>query len=420
MNPSKKPDSAPLSVIENSRLLVGGAVRDQMLGLTPREHDWVVTGKSIEEMEAAGFQQVGKDFPVFLHPETHDEYALARTERKSAPGYRGFTVHADPSVTLEEDLLRRDLTINAMAQDSDGALIDPFHGEQDLQQGILRHVSEAFVEDPVRILRIARFAARFGRWGFRVAHDTHKLMREMVKSGEVDALVPERVWQETRKALESSNPERYFEVLRECGALQRIFPELDQLFGVPQPAHHHPEIDSGRHTLMVLQQAVKLSNKTAIRFAALVHDLGKGTTPESEWPKHHGHEQRGRKLVQQLCKRLRVPNDLRDLALAVTQYHGHYHRADEMRPDTIVKMFEGIDAFRRPERFEDFLITCEADQRGRSGFEDETFAQGGTLRTAFSAAQSVKSDEIIADGFEGSAIRNELQKRRAQAVKNSL
>ena len=406
-----------LSQIEKSRYLVGGAVRDQLLGITPKERDWVVVGKSEQEMSAAGFQQVGKDFPVFLHPDTHEEHALARTERKTAPGYRGFTVHADPSVTLEEDLLRRDLTINAIAQSTDGSLIDPFGGEDDLQQGILRHVSDAFVEDPVRILRIARFAASFGKWDFRVAHKTHSLMKQMVENGEVDSLVPERVWQETLKALQTEYPARYFDVLRSCGALKQIFPELEQLFGVPQPPHHHPEIDSGIHTLMVLQQAVRLSNKPTIRFAALVHDLGKGTTPKDEWPKHHGHEHRGEKLVQGFCKRLKVPNEFRELALAVTKYHGHYHRAEEMRADTIVKMLEGLDAFRRPERFEDFLITCEADQRGRTGFENETFTQGNALRAAFIAAQSIETDGIIADGFRGQEISNELQKRRAQAVK---
>lgn len=408
------------SLIEKSRYLVGGAVRDQLLGISPKERDWVVVGRSEDEMLSAGFQQVGKDFPVFLHPDTHEEHALARTERKTAPGYRGFTVHADPSVTLEEDLLRRDLTINAIAQAADGSLIDPFGGKNDLQQGILRHVSDAFVEDPVRILRIARFAANFGKWDFHVAHKTHSLMKQMVKDGEVDSLVSERVWQETLKALQTERPERYFEVLRNCGALRQIFPELEQLFGVPQPSHHHPEIDSGVHTLMVLQQTVRLSNKPTIRFAALMHDLGKGTTPKSEWPKHHGHEQRGEKLVHKLCKRLKVPNEFRELALAVTKYHGHYHRAEEMRADTMVRMLEGIDAFRRPEQFEDFLVTCEADQRGRTGFENDVFTQGDTLRTALKAAQSVGTDGIIADGFTGKEIRDELRTRRTQEVKSAL
>lgn len=412
--------ATPLQQIEQSRHLVGGAVRDRLLGVTPKERDWVVIGKTEQQMVEAGFEAVGKDFPVFLHPTTREEHALARTERKSAPGYRGFTVHAAPDVTLEQDLLRRDLTINAIAEAHDGSLIDPFNGEEDLQQGLLRHVSEAFSEDPVRILRIARFAARFGKWGFKVAHKTHRLMKQMVESGEVDTLVPERVWQETLKALNSDRPERYFEVLRNCGALARIFPELEALFDVPQPAHHHPEIDSGVHTLMVLQQAVRLSDKPEVRFAALVHDLGKGTTPKQEWPKHHGHEARSCKLVKQLCTRLKVPKSHRELALAVAQYHGHYHRADEMRPETILKVLEGTDAFRRPERFEEFLLACEADQRGRTGFEEAQFSQGETMRSACRAAQSVESDAILADGFEGSAIRDELKRRRSSAIRHAL
>lgn len=409
-----------LQEIEQSRFLVGGAVRDRLLGIPPKELDWVVVGRTEAEMEAAGFQAVGKDFPVFLHPITKEEHALARTERKTAPGYRGFTVHADPDVTLEEDLLRRDLTINAIAEDSTGHLIDPFKGEADLQQGLLRHVSDAFSEDPVRILRIARFAARFGGWGFKVTHKTHQLMKQMVEGGEVDALVAERVWQETLKALTTDRPDRYFEVLRNCGALARIFPELEALFGVPQPAHHHPEIDSGVHTLMVLQQAVRLSDKPEVRFAALLHDLGKGTTPQSEWPKHHDHEARSTKLVKQLCKRLKVPKHYRDLALAVAQYHGHFHRADEMRPATILKMLEGIDAFRRAGRLEAFLIAGEADQRGRSGFEEASFTQSTTLRRAFEAAQSVNTEPIIAQGYEGKAIREELKKQRVHAIRNAL
>ncbi len=410
-----------LNEIERSRYLVGGAVRDQLLGLTPKERDWVVVGRTEQEMEAAGFQAVGKDFPVFLHPTTKEEHALARTERKTAPGYRGFTVHASPDVTLEEDLLRRDLTINAIAQDSNGNLIDPFNGEADLQQGLLRHVSDAFREDPVRILRIARFAARFGKWGFKVAHKTHHLMKQMVEDGEVDALVAERVWQETLKALQTERPDRYFEVLRNCGALAHIFPELEALFGVPQPAHHHPEIDSGIHTLMVLQQAVRLSSKPEVRFAALLHDLGKGTTPEQEWPKHHGHEARSIKLVKQLCQRLKVPKSYRELAQVVAQYHGHYHRAEEMRPETILKMLEGVDAFRRAERFEDFLIAGEADQRGRSGFEEAEFSQGETLRRAYAAACSIETATILADGFdEGQTIREELKRRRRAAIQRAV
>ena len=408
-----------LQEIEQSRYLVGGAVRDRLLDLTPKERDWVVVGRSSEEMAEAGFVPVGKDFPVFLHPHTKEEHALARTERKSAPGYRGFTIHADPDVTLEEDLLRRDLTINAIAEDHNGELIDPFGGEEDLQLGRLRHVSEAFIEDPVRILRIARFAARFGSWGFKVTHKTHHLMKQMVESGEVDALVPERVWQETLKALNSDHPTRFFEVLRNCGALARIFPELEALFGVPQPAHHHPEIDSGIHTLMVLQQAAQLSDKPEVRFAALLHDLGKATTPEQEWPKHHGHEGRSKRLVEQFCDRIKAPKAFRELALAVAQYHGHYHRAEEMRPETILKLFEGVDAFRRPDRFEDFLLAGEADQRGRTGYEEQTFTQGDTLRNAYQAACAVETASIMDDGFSGAEIRTELHRRRTQAIRTA-
>jgi len=403
--------------IEESRFLVGGAVRDRLLNLEPHEYDWVVVGRQEEEMLQAGFQPVGRDFPVFLHPETHDEYALARTERKTAPGYRGFTVHADPSVTLEEDLLRRDLTINAIAEDRDGNLIDPFNGEKDLRNGIFRHVSAAFSEDPVRILRIARFAARFGKWGFHIAHDTHHLMQKMVRAGEVDALVPERVWQETLKALNTDYPQRYFEVLHKCGALQKIFPELERLYGVPQTAIHHPEVDCGVHTMMVLEQVVKLSSKPTVRFAALLHDLGKGTTPTTKLPKHHGHELRSKKLAQQLCKRLKVPNEFRALSLQVAEFHTHYHRADELRPVTIVKLFESVGAFRNPEQLKDFMLCCEADQRGRSGFEDREYTQGDTLSAAFTAAQGVAVAEVIADGFKGKDIQDELRNRRARAVK---
>ena len=295
--------------------LVGGAVRDKLLGLEPHEYDWVVVGARTEDMLKAGYQQVGKDFPVFLHPETHDEYALARTERKTAPGYHGFDVHASPEVTLEEDLLRRDLTINAIAEDEQGNIIDPFNGRADLEAGLLKHVSPAFTEDPVRILRIARFAARFAQWGFHVAHSTNKLMRNMVANGEVDALVPERVWAETLKALGTDHPEKFFTVLRGCGALERIYPEIDALFGIPQPEKYHAEIDTGIHVMMVLQQACLLSKKPTTRFAALTHDLGKAATPEDILPSHHGHEERGIQLVKDLCKRIKAPNEYRDLAV---------------------------------------------------------------------------------------------------------
>lgn len=401
--------------------LVGGAIRDKLLGLEPRDRDWVVVGATPEQMRARGFRPVGKDFPVFLHPETGEEYALARTERKTAPGYHGFEFHAAPNVTLEEDLRRRDLTINAMAQDENGGIFDPFGGQADLQAGRLRHVSEAFAEDPVRILRIARYAARYGKWGFRVAHGTNKLMRQMVENGEVDALVPERVWQELQRTLaEEDTPSRFFEVLRGCGALDRIFPEIGALFGVPQPKHHHPEEDTGTHMLMVLEQAARLSPDPQVRFAALVHDLGKGATPKDEWPKHHDHEERGVELTRALCERLRVPTEYRDLALHVTRYHGVYHRAEELRASTLLKTLEAIDAFRRPERFEQFLLACEADSRGRPGYEDRHFVQPGIFRQAYHAAVQVTAREVMAEGYEGKAIGEQQRQRRITAIKQAL
>ncbi len=396
--------------------LVGGAVRDKLLGLEPRDRDWVVVGATPQQMLDLGYKPVGKDFPVFLHPETKEEYALARTERKVAPGYHGFSFHADPTVTLEEDLQRRDLTINAMAEDGDGNLIDPFNGREDLQQGKLRHVSDAFAEDPVRTLRIARYAARFNRWGFRVAHATHALMKKMVSAGEVDALVAERVWQETENALAEESPSRFFEVLRNCGALARIFPELEQLFGVPQPKHHHPEEDTGLHTLMVLEQAAKLTPDIRVRFAALVHDLGKGTTPKEEWPRHIAHEHRGVQLVEQLCERLRVPRDYREIALLVTQHHGRYHRAEELRPSTMLKLLEKLDAFRRPERLELFLLACEADSRGRTGFEEQHFVQPDLIRAAYHAAAEVDQKAVVERGFSGKAVGDEVQRLRVEAI----
>ncbi|MCW8959562.1 MAG: multifunctional CCA addition/repair protein [Gammaproteobacteria bacterium] len=396
--------------------LVGGAVRDKLLGLTPQDRDWVVVGATPEQMLELGYKPVGKDFPVFLHPETREEYALARTERKTAPGYHGFAFHAAPDVTLEEDLKRRDLTINAMAEDSEGNIIDPFNGREDLEQGRLRHVASAFAEDPVRILRLARYAARYAKWGFRVAHGTHALMKKMVASGEVDALVAERVWQETERALGEETPSRFFEVLRNCGALARIFPELDQLFGVPQPRHHHPEEDTGLHTMLVLEQSARLSPDTRVRFAALVHDLGKGTTPEEEWPKHIAHEHRGVALVEQLCERLRVPRDYRELALIVTQHHGVYHRAEELRPSTLLELLEKTDAFRRPERLEQFLLACEADSRGRPGFETQHFAQPGIIRQSYHAAREVDPGELVKQGFSGKQVGEELHRRRIAAI----
>lgn len=398
--------------------LVGGYVRDQLLGLETKDRDWVVVGATPEEMLKLDYRQVGKDFPVFLHPKTNEEYALARTERKTAPGYSGFNFHAAADVTLEEDLIRRDLTINAIALSKDEQLIDPLNGQADLKAKVLRHVSPAFVEDPVRILRVARFAARFAELGFAIADETQQLMTEMVNNGEVDSLVSERVWQETMRALTENTPSRYFEVLRDCGALAKLFPEIDQLWGVPQPEQHHPEIDTGVHTMMVLTQAAKLSEDPKVRFAALVHDLGKGITPKDQWPKHIDHESRGVPLVESLCDRYRIPNDYRELAIIVTKYHLHYHRAAELRDDTFLKTLESLDAFRRPDRFELFLLACEADSRGRTGYEDNNFEQPGIYRKVFNAAISLNAKELVAQGLKGKKIKEELAKQRVQAIKN--
>jgi len=400
--------------------LVGGAVRDKLLGLEPKERDWLVVGSSPQEMLDLGFVAVGKDFPVFLHPDTKEEYALARTERKTAPGYAGFSFHADPKVTLEEDLLRRDLTINAIAMDDDGNLIDPFNGQQDIEDGVFRHVSDAFAEDPVRILRVARFAARFAKWGFKVAHTTNALMRDMVNNGEVDALVAERVWKEFNKALGEEQPQAFFKILRGCGALKKLFPEIDILYGVPQPEKHHAEIDTGVHVMMVLQQAAILSSDTRVRFAALTHDLGKGTTPESKWPQHIGHEQRSVKLVEALCNRFKVPNDFRALAKITAQYHTHCHRALELKPATALKVIEACDGFRKPDQFENFLLACTADARGRKHHEDDPYPQADLFRRAYAAANTVDTKAIIEKGFEGSAIRDALQKQRIEAIKSEL
>ncbi|HEX2531290.1 MAG TPA: multifunctional CCA addition/repair protein, partial [Burkholderiaceae bacterium] len=345
---------------------VGGAVRDELLGLPVQDRDYVVVGATPEQMVTRGFIPVGQDFPVFLHPSTHEEYALARTERKTAPGYKGFVFHTDSKVVLEEDLARRDLTINAMAQSEDGAIVDPFGGQRDLRDRIFRHVSAAFAEDPVRILRVARFAARFT--DFTVAAETNALMRNMVETGEVDALVPERVWQELARGLMEAKPSRMFEVLRACGALVRILPELDALWGVPQPEQHHPEIDTGVHVMLAVDCSAQRQHNLPIRFAALTHDLGKGTTPPAEWPRHYGHEARSVTLVEHVCKRLRVPNDCRDLARITARDHGLVARAMELRPDTIVALLERCDAFRKPQRFIDMLHAVECDYRGRTGF----------------------------------------------------
>ncbi len=397
--------------------LVGGAVRDTLLGRTVRERDWVVVGATPEQLLAQGFKPVGKDFPVFLHPGTGEEYALARTERKTAPGYHGFEVTAHSGVTLAEDLLRRDLTINAMAQDEAGRLIDPYGGQQDLERRVLRHVSPAFIEDPVRILRLARFTARFAALGFTVAPETLELMKEMVAAGEVDALVPERVFQELARALSEPEPAAFFRVLRRCDALARLFPEIDRLFGVPQPRVYHPEIDTGLHTLLVLQQAVKLSDDPMIRFAALTHDLGKGVTSQAQWPKHHGHETAGIPLLNALCERYRMPSAWRTLAGNVMRHHGICHRAFELRPATVVALFHNLDAFRKRNDFEAFLLACTADARGRTGFGEAPYPQADYLRTAFAAALAVPVAPLLEQGLAGEALGATLRLQRIKAVK---
>jgi len=371
---------------------VGGAVRDGLLGLPVKDRDHVVVGATPQQLLERGFRPVGKDFPVFLHPETQEEYALARTERKTAPGYKGFAFHAAPDVTLEEDLARRDLTINAIAQDEDGTLVDPYQGRADIERRVFRHVSDAFIEDPVRILRLARFAARFA--DFSVAPETQALMQRMVEEGEVDALVPERVWQELARGLMERKPSRMFEVLRNCGALQRILPELAALWGVPQPEKWHPEIDTGVHVMLVVDWAAAQGFSLPIRFAALLHDLGKGSTPPEMWPRHHGHEARSERLAEQVCARLKVPGECRDLALMTAREHGNVGRAFEMRPDTLVRFFARCDAFRKPQRFIDMLRAAECDHRGRTGLELQPFPQAPYLEGALQAAQQIDAGAI--------------------------
>lgn len=398
--------------------LVGGAVRDEQLGLPVKERDWCVVGAKPEELLAAGYQPVGRDFPVFLHPQSKEEYALARTERKTAAGYHGFDFNTDPGVTIEQDLSRRDLTINAMARDQAGQLIDPFGGTQDLQRRLLRHVSDAFVEDPVRILRTAKFAARFACLGFRIAPETRDLMRSMVAEGEIDALVPDRVWKETQAALEGPEPQVFFESLRACRALKVLFPEIDALFGVPQPATWHPEIDCGLHTMMTLEQASKLSDAAEVRFAALVHDLGKALTPASDLPRHPGHEQRGSVLVRALSERLPVPRASRDLGILAAELHTQCHRVSELRDATVVRLLEKADAFRRPQRFAQLLLACEADARGRTGFEDSEYPQAQQLQAALLAAAAVDS-AAIAGRNPAAQIAQAIQRERIAAVRAS-
>ncbi len=399
------------------RYRVGGSVRDALLGLPVKDRDFVVVGSTPEEMVRLGFRPIGKDFPVFLHPATHEEHALARTERKTAPGYKGFHFHTAPDVTLEADLARRDLTINAIAQDEAGNIIDPFGGVADLEAGVLRHVSPAFAEDPVRILRVARFAARFG---FHVAPETLALMSEMVHNGEVEALVPERVWQELARGLMEEKPSRMFYTLRETGALARILPEVDGLFGVPQRADFHPEVDTGVHTMMVIDYAAGRGYGLPVRFAALTHDLGKATTPPAQWPRHTGHEARSVELVQALCERIRVPNDCRELGLLSARYHGDLHRALELNPSTVLKILERVDAFRRRRRFEDLLAACESDFRGRAGYRDAPYPQAERMRRALTAAQGVDAGALARQGGSPDAIRVRVHDARLAAIKQTL
>lgn len=397
---------------------VGGAVRDRLLGASPGDHDWVVVGATPEQMLALGYTPVGRDFPVFLHPNTREEYALARTERKSGPGYRGFQVHADPSVTLEQDLARRDLTINAIAQDEAGALIDPFHGAADLADGVLRHVSEAFAEDPVRILRLARFAARWPH--FRVAPATVARCRQMVAVGEVDALVPERVWQELSRGLMESRPSRMFDVLRDCAALERLLPEVERLFGVPQPVAHHPEVDSGVHLMMVLDLAAQEGAALPVRYACLVHDLGKGSTPPDEWPRHIAHEARSARLADALAERLRVPIECRELGDVVAREHGNIHRSLELDAAATLRLLERCDALRRPERFEQALLACELDARGRLGRERDPYPPrqrlAAALRAVLAVDASAAAAEALAKGAQGPAIGEAVRRARLAAL----
>ncbi len=395
--------------------LVGGAVRDAALGIPHTERDWCVVGATPAELIDLGYKQVGKDFPVFLHPETGEEYALARTERKTAPGYHGFAFDFSPDVSIEDDLSRRDLTINAIARDADGRTVDPHGGLDDCENRVLRHVSDAFREDPVRILRVARFAARFKDLGFSIAPETLELMRRMVADGEVDALVADRTWKETEAALRGRNSRVFFETLRECGALKKLFPEVDALFGVPQPEKWHPEIDTGVHVMMVLDQAESMSDDLEVRFAALTHDLGKGNTPRQKLPSHPGHEIRSCKLIRRMAERLPLPRGCRDLALIVAEFHTHCHRVEELRSKTIVKVLERTDAFRRPGRFEQFLVTCEADARGRTGLENRPYPQAGIFRHALEAAASVDAAAIAAE-HEGKKIPEAIRKARTRAV----
>ncbi len=395
---------------------VGGAVRDKLLGLPVKDRDWVVVGATPQQMLDQGFRPVGKDFPVYLHPRTAEEYALARTERKSGKGHTAFQFTSDPGITLEEDLARRDLTINAIAEDANGQLIDPYGGQRDIANRVLRHVSPAFAEDPLRVLRVARFAARYRHLGFRVADDTLALMSALTASGELDHLSAERVWQETDLALGESSPRTYIEVLRACGALRALLPEVDRLFGVPQRADYHPEVDTGLHILLALDQATTLSDNPAVRFAVLVHDLGKGITPAAILPRHIGHEEGGVPLVNQVCDRLRVPQRYRQLAVAVTRYHLLCHKIESLRPATILKILKGLDAFRQPDNMAQFLLACEADARGRTGFADRPYPSAAWLHTAFTTVRDLSAQEFVERGLTGAAIGAALDARRIELL----
>ncbi|MGL4317223.1 MAG: multifunctional CCA addition/repair protein [Pseudomonas sp.] len=396
---------------------VGGAVRDRLLGRPTSDIDWVVVGATAEAMLAQGFRPVGEDFPVFLHPQSGEEYALARTERKSGQGYGGFTFHASPDVTLEEDLIRRDLTVNAMAEDDHGQVIDPYGGQQDLEARLLRHVSPAFAEDPLRVLRVARFAARYAPLGFTVAPETLTLMRQLAESGELKALTPERSWKEISRALMEPRPDVFIQTLRDCGALSELLPEVDALFGVPQTATHHPEIDTGIHNLMVLQQCALHEQPLSVRWACLLHDLGKGTTPEAEWPRHIAHEVRGLKLIKAVNSRCKVPRECAELALLVGEYHTHGHRALELKPSTLLELLQSFDVYRRPQRFEEFIAACEMDARGRLGFEDRDYPQAAYLRGAMQAARAVTVQPLLEKGLQGAELGEALKQERQKTLK---
>lgn len=396
---------------------VGGAVRDRLLGRPVTDIDWVVVGATVEQMEAQGYRPVGADFPVFLHPQSGEEYALARTERKSGRGYGGFTFHASPEVTLEEDLVRRDLTINAMAEDAQGHITDPYNGKKDLEDRILRHVSPAFAEDPLRVLRVARFAARYAGLGFQVAPETLALMRELSESGELQALTAERSWKEIARALMEEQPQVFIQVLRDCGALKELMPELDALFGVPQPAAHHPEIDSGIHTLSVLEQAARFNQPLTVRWACLLHDLGKGLTPEAEWPRHIAHEHRGLKAIKAVNERFKAPRDCQELAVLVGEYHTHGHRALELKASTLLELLQRFDVYRRPQRFEEFIAACEMDARGRLGLEDRDYPQAAYLRGAADAARAVAVQPLVEKGFTGQGLGEAIKRERLNALK---